>query len=128
MKTAHFLLAIVGFALFAWRPVYADPSSTANEQPSSGSTTTVSGDSADAGNNRQPASDLSARASRKAFFDKKQANGHALSIGAPRALSLNGRLLKIVRVRGPSLAIVGGPSNKTKITASVNGTGMNRKW
>jgi len=126
MKTAHFLLAIVGFAVSAWGPVYADPSSTSNEQPASGSAAnTVSGNPADAG---QPASNIPARATHKAFIDKKNANGHPRSIGALSARSLNGLLLKNVRVRGPSPAIVGEPSNKTKITASVNGTGMSRKW
>lgn len=55
----------------------------------------------------------------EASIHQNPAAGRALLIGTPKNL----------RLRRPSPAIIGGgPSSNAKTTASINGTGMNRKW
>ena len=129
MRNVYFLFVMINVAALTAGSVHAAPSSALDKQlHSERSATSAGGQFLGRRHDRQPASSMSANPGNKVFIDKQEIMGRALTNGPRSAFSLNGHSFNNVRVRGPGPAIVGGPTNKTRITASINGTGLKRKW
>jgi len=57
----------------------------------------------------------------------RMVNKRTLTVQPPERSAIGGQQFKYGRNSGSSLAIIGGSANATRNTASINGTGMNRK-
>jgi hypothetical protein len=112
-------LKMIGVMVIACGLVHAAPSSASDDQARSGNPTVAAGNhSLDAAHKNQIGLGLSGPTP-KTYIHRKPANVRVLPIGTRKNL----------RLRGPGPAIIGGgPSSKAKTTASITGTGMNRKW
>jgi hypothetical protein len=123
------LLKMIGVAVLVCGAIYAAPSSASEGQAASKSpTAAIGGHSFEVTHRNRVGQSPTTGVKHEAFIYKKSINSHALPIGTPSFFPFGGRLPKNVRFRGPGLAIVGGPSSKSKTTASIDGTQMSRKW
>jgi hypothetical protein len=111
MRTAALFLAITSWAALMRPTCIAEPSSPASEQVPSG--------------NRQKIVDPKSTSADVDLRQTKAVNDRTLCVRPPTIAPFTKSSPKNLRNHGP--AIIGGPANKFRNTAAINGTGMKRK-